>query len=349
MSEQKSDKTKLIVILAVVIGLIALALVLISSNTPGKKGSHRTAKVEENAVEQVATQEEKSSDSEETAATSEDESAPAEKTAESEDTASITDPDADPVVAVVDGVDVKRSEVFRFVNNLPPNMRQQIPPEDLFPLALEQMISGKIVEIKASKQNLDGNKDVEERLAEAKKQIIRAVFLEKEMQKRLTEKRVKKAYDDYVKKQGDVQEIKARHILVDSQEKANDLVKELEDGADFVTLAKEHSDGPSGARGGDLGYFTEDDMVPEFSKVAFATKVGEYTKKPVKTRFGWHVIKVEDKRVRKPSPYEEVKPILEAQERRMILDELIGEWVKEARIETFDINGNPLPAEEKSK
>lgn len=352
MSEQKSGNSKLIVILVVIIALIAVAAVLLSSNIPSEKKESHASVVEETVSEpeNEAIDANEESPSEENAAVEEAETVTTDADETSQDEAkevTIADPDADPVVTIVNGVKVKRSEVFQFINNLPPNMRQQVPPEDLFPLAQEQILSGKVVEIKAEKANLEESEEVAKRLEEAKKQIVRAVYLEQEMEKRLTEKRVKAAYDEYIKAQGEVKETKARHILVDSEEKAKDMIKKLDAGEDFEKLAKEHSKGPSGARGGDLGYFAEADMVPEFSKAAFDTKVGEYTKTPVKTRFGWHVIKIEDRRIRPPAPYDQIKPMLEVQERRKILDELIGGWVNDAEIEVFDINGNPLPKEEK--
>jgi peptidyl-prolyl cis-trans isomerase C len=252
----------------------------------------------------------------------------------------------DPVVAKVDGQPIKRSEVLAFMKNIPPQM-QQLPPETLFPVVLEQVINGKIVEEKASKTDVANDPEVAKRLAEAKEQIIRIVFMEHEINKNLTDTRLRKAYDKFAAEQGNIEEVKASHILVDKESEAKDIIKKLQAGAKFEDLAKEHSkDTANKSIGGDLGYFTKDAMVKEFSDAAFAMKKGDVSKTPVKTQFGWHVIKVEDRRVRPVPDFDTVKSALEAQERRQILNELLESWRKSATVETFDINGNPVKKKE---
>lgn len=255
----------------------------------------------------------------------------------------------DPVVAKVNGAEVRRSEVLAFMQSLPPQMRQ-IPPENLFPMALEQVVSAKIVDLKAEKTDVSKDPEVATRMKDAEKQILRAVYVEKEIEKALTEDRVKKAYDKFAEEQGKIEEVRARHILVDKEDLAKDIIKKLADGAKFDDLAKEHSkDTSNKATGGDLGYFTKGDMVKEFADAAFALGKGETSKAPVKTQFGWHVIQVEDKRVRPVPPLEEVKPALEGQIRRELLNELVESWKKEASVEAFDMNGNPVKAKEEEK
>ena len=144
-----------------------------------------------------------------------------------------------------------------------------------------------------------------------------------------------------------VEEIHARHILVPDEAKAKEIIKKLDGGAEFKDLAKESSDGPTAANGGDLGYFAKSEMVPEFAEAAFALQPGTYTKEPVKTQFGWHVIKVEEKRQRPEPQFEAVKPQLEAQIRREKLNTMLEQWQKEASIKKFDINGEPAGAETK--
>ncbi len=117
----------------------------------------------------------------------------------------------------------------------------------------------------------------------------------------------------------------------------------IDKGEDFAALAKENSKDGSAENGGDLGYFAQNEVVPEFASAAFATDVGSYTKTPVKSEFGFHIIKVEEKRKRPPAPYEQVKPYLEQELQRAIVDEVLKEWKEAASIERFDINGAPLP------
>ncbi len=246
-----------------------------------------------------------------------------------------------PVVAVVDGEEVKRSDVFNFISNLPEQVRQ-MPIQTLFPLALDQVVNNKIIGKKAEGAKLEGDPEVEQLLVQAKGNIIRNVFVERKVGEQITQKKLLKEYEDALTKMGDVQEIHARHILVDSEDKAKEVVAKLDGGAKFDDLAKEMSTGPSKDNGGDLGYFAQNEMVPEFANAAFAVNVGEYTKAPVKTQFGWHVIKVEDKRKRPEPEFEAVKPQLEQQLRQKTLANLLQDWQKDAKIKKFDINGEAV-------
>lgn len=253
-----------------------------------------------------------------------------------------TDPKTNPVLAKIDGKEVRRQDVVKLVNSMPPQM-QQVPIEQLFPMALEQTISNSIIDQKAKASGLSNDPDVKKQLAQAKEQLIRGKFLENTVKARLTEERVKKSYDGYVSGFPKLDEVKAAHILVDEEKLAKDLVKKLNKGEDFAALAKEHSKDGSSENGGDLGYFAENEVVPEFASAAFSTDVGAYTKEPVKSQFGYHIIKVEEKRKRPAAPFEQVKPYLEQELQRTIVDEVLNEWKSTASIERFDINGNPLP------
>lgn len=252
----------------------------------------------------------------------------------------------DPVVAKVEGTDLHRSEVFAFIQNLPPQMRQ-VPPEAIFPMALEQVINGKIVDLKVAATDVSTTPAYATRLEDAKKQIARAVYVEGEIEKALSEADVKKAYDKLVKDQGKVEEVKARHILVEKEDQAKDIIKKIEGGAKFEDLAKEFSkDTSNKASGGDLGYFSKDSMVKEFAEAAFKLGKAETSKEPVKTQFGYHVIQVEDRRDRPAPKFEDVKPQLEAQVRRDLLNSLVEGWRKKATVETFDFNGKPIEKKE---
>lgn len=254
------------------------------------------------------------------------------------------EPTADnPVVAKVDGVNVLRSEVVEFMKNFPAQM-QQMPVETLFPIAVEQVVTAKIVDAKAAKgPSLENDPNVLKREAEAKTQIIRAVFLEKEIEKSVTEEKMKAVYDKFKAEQGKIEEVRARHILVATEQAAKDIIAKIEAGEKFEDLAKANSTDPSNKdKGGDLGYFTKDAMVKEFADAAFAMNKDEVSKTPVKTQFGYHVIQVLDKRQRPVPSYEEVKPSAAAEVRKETLEKIVADWRKDADVETFDINGNPV-------
>src|SRR5262249_9671297 len=144
---------------------------------------------------------------------------------------------------------------------------------------------------------------------------------------------LKARYQDFLKKNPPEPEVHARHILVQSEDEAKAVIKELEAGKPFEQVAAERSKGSSGQNGGGLGYFTEKDMVPEFAQAAFAMKPGEFSKTPVKTQFGWHVIKVEDRRDRQPPSFEEAKPQLENDLQQELVQALVQDLRKGAKIE----------------
>ena len=246
--------------------------------------------------------------------------------------------EGNPVVAVINGEEIHRSDVFNFIVTLPEQVRQ-MPLQTLFPLALEQVINNHVVTSKADTANLDNDPEVSTLASQAKEQIVRNVYVDRQIDEQITQKRLLKAYEDLLNQIGDVQETKARHILVEDETKAKELITKLDGGADFETLAKENSTGPTSENGGELGWFAKAEMVPEFAEAAFALEPGTYTKEPVKTQFGWHVIKAEERRTRPEPEFEVVKPQLEAKLRQEVLAELIAGWQKEAKIEKFDING----------
>ncbi|MBK9584688.1 MAG: peptidylprolyl isomerase [Alphaproteobacteria bacterium] len=248
-----------------------------------------------------------------------------------------------PVLAKVNGQDITKADVQDTLKNMPENFKQ-FPDDVLQQIAVDQMIGERVIDAKLSGAGLESDAEVQKELANAQKQIVRSIFIEREVKKAMTEDRLKTAYDDYIKSFPKVEEVKAAHILLskDDEKKAQALVKELDGGADFAKLAKENSLDGSAENGGDLGYFTNTEVVPEFAKAAFETKPGSYTKKPVKTDFGFHIIKVEDKRVRPAADFETAKPYLEQEISRQLYNEVIAKWREEANIEQFDANGKPI-------
>ena len=136
------------------------------------------------------------------------------------------------------------------------------------------------------------------------------------------------------------EEIHARHILVETEEEANAVLKRLDAGEKFEDVAKEVSTGPSGERGGDLGYFTKDRMVPEFSDVAFTLQPGEVSQ-PVKTQFGWHIIKVEDRSEQQVVAFEEVSDQIKSQIRDQRAQALVTKLREEADVKFHGASGRP--------
>ena len=248
-----------------------------------------------------------------------------------------------PVVAKVNGVDVTRSEVLEFITSLPEPYRQR-PLQELFPFARDQVLNNKLVAEKAKSANLDGDAEVQKMLETAKEQIVRNVYVDREVTAKVTDEELQKAYNELKAEVAKIEEVRARHILVDTEEKAKEVITKLEGGAKFEDLVQEYSSGPSKENGGEVGFFSKADMVPEFAEAAFALGAGQYTKQPVKTQFGYHVIETEEKRNRPEPKFEDVKPQLEAVVRQRKLMEILSAWQSDAKVEKFDINGKPEAA-----
>lgn len=155
-----------------------------------------------------------------------------------------------PVVAKVGSQEITRLDVFNFIRELPDNLRS-MPVEQLYPMALDQVINSRIVNEKVDQANLDTNPEVQKQLAEAKEQIERNVFIQEELDKRVTDSKLQSAYEEYKKKLPEVQEVKAKHILVKEEDKAKEIIQKIKDGGSFEELAKENStDGTASLGGG---------------------------------------------------------------------------------------------------
>lgn len=188
-------------------------------------------------------------------------------------------------------------------------------------------------------RGLADSEEVKQRLEEARSRIIQQVYLEQLIDEELTDERVQEAYEEFKEQTPAEPEVNARHILVETEEKAQEIIDKLEGGADFAELAKEESTGPSGPKGGELGWFKKGDMVEPFAEAAFAMEPGTVSKTPVQTQFGWHVIKVEDRRTAEPPPLEQV----EGQLRQQLAQQVVAEKVQSLRdgveVEIYGPNG----------
>jgi peptidyl-prolyl cis-trans isomerase C len=244
-----------------------------------------------------------------------------------------TTEDDNAVLARVDGKPVTRAEVLATASGL----LQQYPGQvdKLLPMLLERAITVRVIRNASDAEGLENDPEYQSRLDQLKGVLKQEIYLDRKIKAEMTDERLQKAYQAYLEAHPAQPEVHARHILVDSEDKAKDVIARLDAGADFADLAKEISTGPSAARGGDLDYFTADQMVEPFSKAAFALKPGEYTKEPVKTSFGWHVIKVEDVRQSAPPSFEDVQDQLRENVSREILSDVVADLRSKADIEVL--------------
>ncbi len=250
----------------------------------------------------------------------------------------------DPVVARVNGVEIHRSDIEDVIQGLPQQYRQ-MPIETLFPVLRDRLIELQLVAAEGRKEKLDQDEAVRERMRKIEDRVIRDVYISRYVDKVANEEKLRSLYEAHIANAPTGVEIRARHILVKTEDEAKALIERAKAGEDFATLARENSIGPSAARGGDLGYFARDAMVPEFADAAFALKVGAITDKPVKTQFGWHVIKVEDRRDIAPPSFEDSREKLRSQVAQTAVRELLDQLRLKATIETFNLDGSPATAE----
>ena len=249
------------------------------------------------------------------------------------------------VVARVNGEAVTAGDVKAEMAQLPPQLAQ-VPLQAIYPQLLEQIVIEHAVKQAGYAQKLQDDATVKSRLKDAEGKIVADEYLRRQVKAAVSEDTLKKAYEDYKKGFKSEPEARASHILVKTEAEANDIIKQLKGGADFAKLAAEKSDDKAAAkRGGDLGWFKKADMVQAFSDAAFAMKPGEVSTKPVKSEFGWHVIKLVDKRQSQPVPYEQVKPQLEAKLDQVQAQKTVKDILAKAKVERFQLDGStPLAA-----
>ena len=247
---------------------------------------------------------------------------------------------ADPVVATVNGSAIHRSDIEAARQDLP-QQYQSYPFEIVFPALLERLIDGRLLTAAGRAQGLAGDPEVKARLVRLEDQVIQSVYLGRAVKAKLTDAVLKERYAEYLKSTPPEPEVHARHILTKSEDEAKEVIKQLKGGADFAELAKKLSSGPSAAQGGDLGFIKRGDVVAEFAEAAFALKPGQITETPVKTQFGWHVIKVEEARQSTPPTFEEAKEELEHEASRDVIQAVVADLRQKAKIEEFNADGSP--------
>jgi peptidyl-prolyl cis-trans isomerase C len=238
---------------------------------------------------------------------------------------------ADPVIARVDGTEIRQSDLALAEEDIGGSL-QPSPPEIRREALLTYLIDVTIIAKEAEAQKLAQAPGFDRRAAFARQKVLMEALLDKESKSAASESAMKKLYEESVAQNKPVEEVRARHILVETEDKAKEVLAKLKAGSDFAALAKAESKDPGSADGGDLGYFTKDQMVAEFAEVAFKLEKGALSE-PVKTQFGWHIIHAEDKR-NKPVPgFDQVKSQIESYLVRRSQTELVGKLRAEAKVE----------------
>ena len=250
--------------------------------------------------------------------------------------------DSDPVVATVNGIKIHMSQIQADAQNLPPQA-QQLSPQQLLPLLINQEVDRKALLIAAQKENLESDPAVAARMKAAADVQLENAYVQKAVAAQVTDTAVQAEYNrDYAGKPGPEQ-VDARHILVSSEAQAEDIIKQLNKGADFAKLAEKYSIDPGAKNGGELGWFSKDEMVPAFADAAFALKKGQYTKTPVHTQFGWHVILNEGHRTAPTPTLADVQDQIRQKLSDQVVQATLDKVRSQVKVQVFGPDGKPVP------
>ena len=250
----------------------------------------------------------------------------------------------DPIVARVDGEPIHLSDLAAAAQELPEQLRS-VPSQRLYPILLDQLISGRAIAAAARAAGLDRDPETRARIRRAEEQELQQAYLSRELAGKMNDQAVRERYDQQLAARPAEEEVHARHILVPTEAEAREALAELRGGADFAAVAQRRSSGPGAREGGDLGFFKRGDMVPEFAEAAFALQPGQLSD-PVRSPFGWHVIQVLERRTAPPPRFEEVREQLRQQMLEAEVNALVTRIRNNARIERFNLDGSaPRPTD----
>jgi len=242
------------------------------------------------------------------------------------------------VVARVVGEPIYQQDIISAFRALPQRVRRA-GLERHYANLLESVIVAKMLTVYGRRLKLEKDIRVKRQLKRAEDALVRDIYLSDLVKKQINEKLLKDQYKVLVKKNKGIEEIRARHVLLQTESKAKEIIKFVNTGQNFAELAKKYSVGRTASRGGDLNFFKRDEMVKPFSDAAFALKVGQVTQKPVKSDFGWHVIKLEDRRKRKVPTFDKVRPILRQKVGQEVSNRVVSELLKQTKVQRFSFDG----------
>ena len=247
----------------------------------------------------------------------------------------------DPVVARVNGAEIRQSDIAMAEEEL--GAQLQGPPQQQREQLIAYLTDVLLVAQAAEKQKVADSPEFKRRETLMRNKLLMGAMLQAHAKAAATDEEMHKVYDEAVKPMGAEEEVRARHILVETEDEAKAIAQEVKGGGDFAEIAKEKSKDPGSAKdGGDLGYFVKANMVPEFADVAFKMYPGQVSN-PIKTQFGWHIIKLEDRRSRQVPDFEQVRNQIESFVARRAQTEFVAQLRDAAKIERLDRPATPPP------
>jgi len=276
---------------------------------------------------------------------------------QSSSSSSFEDAASGAVVARVNGIDIRESHLAMAEDDLGAEL-QQLPPDTRREHLISYVADVLLIARAAEQRNVQNSDDFKRRLAFLRTKLLMGALLQEHARSAVTDEALRKVYDEQIRPMGATEEVRARHILFRAdpkdakaleaaEQKARAALERIKNGEDFAAVAKELTEDPSGKEnGGDLDYFTKDQMVPEFANIAFQMQPGQISN-PIRTPFGWHIIKLEDRRNRPVPEFEKVRDQIAAFVVRRAQSELIAQLREGAKVERLDAKGNvisPPPA-----
>ncbi len=251
-----------------------------------------------------------------------------------------TKPPVDQIVAKVNDIEIHESDIDLAIRNLPPIARQ-VPKTQILQQVIREVIESKALLIKARQDKLDRDPEVARAMVDASERALISAELGREVNQKVTDAAIKKKYDDEIAGKPGEEEVHVRQILVATEDEAKAIITRLNEGGDFAAIAREKSNDATASRGGDVGFVKVSKVLPALSKAVAALNAGDVSQKPVNSRFGWHVIKMEERRDTATPTFDETKDEL----RQKLTLEAVRNAAMAARekvkIETFNEDGTP--------
>jgi peptidyl-prolyl cis-trans isomerase C len=238
-----------------------------------------------------------------------------------------------PVLARVDGREIRWSDVAASARDLPADYQGRF--ETILPALLGRLIDRQLLADAGRAAGLADDPDVQQQVRKFEDRAVSEAFVAKKVSETIDNDALRARYEAYRRDLAGRAEVRARHIQLNSREDALAVIAELDQGADFAALARARSVAPTAAQGGDMDYFSRESMAPEFAELAFRLKVGEYSQAPLHTAFGWHIVKVEDRREQTPRSFFEMRDELRQAAAKKLLDGMLADMRRAARIELF--------------
>jgi len=247
----------------------------------------------------------------------------------------------DPIVASVEGRPIYLSDLGRAERGLPENLRS-VPFDALYPVLLDRMVDHEALVMRAKQRGLEDNPVVKKQIQDATERVLEGAILALDAAPKVTEEAIKARYNQLYANHPATEEVRARHILVTTEAEAKDLIAQLKKGADFATLAKQTSKDPDGQKGGDLGFFRREQVWPGFADVAFALQPGQVADQPIHNEFGWHVIKVEERRLVAPPSYPDVREALREELMQDAVRQVVAQGRAQLTIHKWNVDGSSM-------